>query len=150
MISAAMCWASAALPPLPMMSILPPADSAASIAAAIFCATSSSAASCVARCSAPSEASRCVAIGSELTSWHCLDKLKTVVLAASRGSKVGAVATLRGDACSHLSQNFLRGGDHVAGSNRAHAGVVVHGADGALAGLAGRRRPGLDRGCKAV
>src|SRR5580692_5776797 len=59
-----MCWASAALPPLPASKSLLPARKLAAMTSAIFRAVSSRLASEPARSSASRESFRCAAIGS--------------------------------------------------------------------------------------
>src|ERR1700733_10482744 len=134
MISAAMCWASAALPPLPMIRRLLAARSAATMTAAISRAVASSAASCVARVRPASDCSKCAAIGS-LRFWVKAHRqgwqLLFLVMTAPRQCKL---AILMRDAGRGLGEYLLGDGGHVGGGNVPHAAIVVHPADGAVTG----------------
>src|SRR5579871_422688 len=149
MISAAMCWASAALPPLPAIRSLLPALSAVAITSAIFRAVSSRPTSCAARSSAFRESARWAAIGSfdvllkrHLRNWFIF------VLVTCAIRKRASCLMRRVDA--RLSKHA--GGDvnHIADLNIAHAAVMLHLADREMAGLAGEAFLALNRAGKTI
>src|SRR5450432_3846841 len=147
MISAAICWASAALPPLPINRILLPERSAVTIVAAIARAVASSAASPLARSSAASDCFKWAPIGSFDPCGPCdpcdfwlkkhrqCCKPASLVVIASRPRKHDRVAALMRNLRSGLGQHARGDGNHVGCGNVPHAAMVVHGADRALAGL---------------
>src|ERR1700737_1570949 len=146
MISPAICWASAALPPLPISRILLPARSAAIITAAILRALASSAASPFARSRAASDSFRWAPIGS-LDGW--LKKHRQFLQAAYLvmiASRLRKRAMSGRSAGSGLGQYVLGDSNHFSGVNVAHAAVVVHGADRTVAGLGRHHGFGL-HGC---
>src|ERR1700732_5325282 len=160
-----MCWASAALPPVPMMRSLLPARSAVTMASAILRAVASSAASRVARSKAASDCFRWAPIRS-LESWLKTHRqgceFESVVMIASRPRKLAKsrlaksglakskLAKTMRNACPGLGQHALGGGNDVGRRNVPHAAMVVHGADGTMAGLARHHRLGLHGRCQAI
>src|ERR1700677_412934 len=149
MISAAICWASAALPPLPMIRSLLPARSAATMTAAIVRAVASSAASRVARARPASDCSKCAAIGSLgscLDSWLKAHRQKlqllSLVMTAPNQRKLAISGRCAGRG---LFQHAFGDSRHVRGGNVPHAAMVVDPADGAVTGLARQRGFGLHR-----
>src|SRR2546421_2512278 len=147
MISAAICWASAALPPLPMIRSLLPERSAAMMAAAILRAVASNAASCVARSSAASDCFKWAPIRSWLNMHRKVYNLASVVMTASQARKLAVSVR---NACSGLVQHALCNRDYVGCRNVAHAAMIVHGTDWTVARLAGHDRFGLNRRRKPV
>src|SRR5437762_2251501 len=145
-----MCWASAALPPLPMIRSLLPELSAPMIVAAISRALARNSGSRTARSSAAKDSARCAAIGS-LESW-----LKTYPRGYAFAPLVMAAPTL----CKHATSTCQAGarcgqhafGDssHIGGGNVAHAAVLVHGADRAMARLTRRHGFRLHRGRQPI
>src|SRR5882757_8328299 len=149
MISAAICWASAALPPLPMIRSLLPARSAATTTAALLCALASKAASSVARSRAVSESFRWAAIGSFDSGLKAHRQgLQTSLVMIAPGLRK-RTRSMR-NAGSGLGQHAPGDVDDVGRRNVPHAAMVVHGADRAVAGLAGHHGPGLNRCRKAI
>src|ERR1700724_2735456 len=151
-----MCWASAALPPLPMMRSLLPARSAVTMASAILRAVASSAAFRVARSKAASDCFRWAPIRS-LESWLKTHRqgceFESVVMIASRPRKLAKsrlakskLAKSMRNACPGLGQHALGGGNDVGSRNVPHAAMVVHSADGTMAGLARHTGFGLTVG----
>src|SRR6202051_2928247 len=148
MISAAICWASAALPPLPIKRILLPERSALMMTSAIARAVASNAPSPFARSRAASDCFKWAPIrsfGCWLKKHRQGCKLASLVMIASRLRKRERVATLMRNAGSGLGQHALGDRNHVGCRNVPHAAMVVHGADRAMAGLAGHHGFGLDR-----
>src|SRR3954454_2676595 len=65
--------------------------------------------------------------------------IASVVMTAPLTRKRIAVRTLMRNACSGIGQHPLRDGNDLGGRNAAHAGMIIHRANGPLARLAGRR-----------
>src|ERR1700684_347287 len=140
-----MCWASAALPPLPAIRSLLLPRKLAAMTSAIFRAASSRLASPPARSSASRESFRCVAMRSfevglkrQHPCWFVFGITKL-----NWRKRASCLTRRTADQLHHFF-------GHVGCGDIPHAAMIVHGADRAMAGLTRHGGFGLDGRRKAV